>query len=179
MKMARRSEVLDLAVEGKGKKKSRKGLIVGIAMLGVIPVIGSTLAASITLNTSAIEFGQGQVAVTACDDFTVELVSAYASGAFELDKIKLVGVDASAVSSGTTGCAGESFTVVARDSSGDPVTGGTITFDMPAASGTTAATATGATVGSWTAGATSATVELTLSSTVSAADVAKITVETS
>ena len=85
--MARRSEVLDLAVEGKGKKKSRKGLIVGIAMLGVIPVIGSTLAASITLNTSAIEFGQGQVAVTACDDFTVELVSAYASGAFELDKL--------------------------------------------------------------------------------------------
>jgi hypothetical protein len=178
MKMARRSEVLDLAVEGKAKKKSRKGLIVGIAMLGVIPVIGSTLAATITLNTGAIEFGQGQVAVTACDDFTVELVSGYASGAFKLDKIKLVGVDASATSSGTTGCAGESFTVIARNSSGAAVTNGTVTFDMPAATGTTGANASGATISSWTAGETAADIELTLASTVAAADVAKITVET-
>ena len=120
MKMARRSEVLDLAVEGKAKKKSRKGLIVGIAMLGVIPVIGATLAASISLGSGAIEFGQGSRLVAACDanGMGVELTSAFvngatpsAAGSFKLSTLKLTGVD-------TSGCNGKTFTVTIRNEAG-------------------------------------------------------------
>lgn len=172
MKMARRSEVLDLAVEGKAKKKSRKGLIVGIAMLGVIPVIGSTLAASISLNGgSDIEFGQGTQAVVACDQaVTVGLVSAFATSVFELDGIRLSNFD-------TTACASKSFTAVARDASGAAISGGTVTFTLPA-SGTTISTISGATAGSFTAG-TTADITFTLSSTVAASGVSRITLESS
>jgi hypothetical protein len=126
MKMARRSEVLDLAVEGKGKKKSRKGLIVGIAMLGVIPVIGSTLAASISLNSGdAIEFGQGSQAVTACDNaITVMPVSSFnptpspaptdAAGTFELASFTLSEIDDAA-------CEGMTFTVSAYEADGTAI----------------------------------------------------------
>ena len=167
--MARRSEVLDLAVEGKGKKKSRKGLIVGIAMLGVIPVIGSTLAASISLNSGdAIEFGQGSQAVTACDNaITVMPVSSFnatpspaptdAAGTFELASFTLSDID-------DTACEGMKFTVSAYEAdgtaidldSGDPSNG--ITLGTAIASGDDE-------------------VSISVVGTVDSADLGKVTVE--
>ena len=166
--MARRSEVLDLAVEGKAKKKSRKGLIVGIAMLGVIPVIGSTLAASISLGTGAVEFGQGSRAVTACDDsVTVRPNASFnatpspaptdgTAGTFTLGSFTISAVDGAA-------CAGKTFTVNAYKADGTIIdlnnsTGNSITQTGTIASGTTSYTAT-------------------VTSTVASTDLAKITLE--
>lgn len=106
--MARRSEVLDLAVEGKAKKKSRKGLIVGIAMLGVIPLVGSTLAATINLNAgSNIEFGQGTAAVVACDSsISLSPVASFSTSVFVLSEIQATNVDYSA-------CTNKRLTVMA------------------------------------------------------------------
>ena len=175
--MARRSEVLDLAVEGKGKKKSRKGLIVGIAMLGVIPVIGSTLAASISLGSGAIEFGQGSRLVAACDadGMGVELTSAFvngatpsAAGSFKLATVKLTGVDLS-------GCEGKTFTVTVRDASGTST--GAATFKL-ATAGTDGIAASPTITTGWAAVAASSSITLTHSGTA-ITTVEEITLETS
>lgn len=150
--MARRSLVLDQAVESEGKKKSRKKLIVGIAMLGVIPVIGSTLAASITIGSGNIEFGQGYRAVVACDDdVTIALNSTYSNTSnFTVSTVTLSGVN-------DTACANKTLTVKLRNSSG------TVLDTLPAptvASGTTSYT-------------------LTPTTSVDATAVSKVTIESS
>ena len=66
--MARRTLVVDQPIEAveTTKKKSRKGIYVGIAILALAPVIGSTFAANIGINSgSPVEFGQGVTTVTA------------------------------------------------------------------------------------------------------------------
>ena len=51
-------------------KKKSKWLKIGIGLsaLVLIPTIGSTLAGSINIGTGSVEFGQGLVQTTACDD---------------------------------------------------------------------------------------------------------------
>jgi hypothetical protein len=167
--MARNSLLLDQAVESGEKKKSRKKLIVGLAMLGVIPVVGSTLAASISLNGgSNIEFGQGNQAVVACDsNITITPTSTFTTSNFYLQKVK--------VSNVATGCEGKTFTVVARDSSGTALTGGTIGFTL-AASGSAVTNPSGASAVNSEYTATGMEFTLT-STTVPAADVARFTLE--
>lgn len=112
--MARNSLLLDQAVEsGEKKKKSRRKLIVGLAMLGVIPVVGSTLAASISLNSgSDIEFGQGTSAVVACDSsITLTPNSTFSGSTFTLSTIVATNID-------STACNGKKLTLKAYDSSG-------------------------------------------------------------
>lgn len=167
--MARNPLVLDQAVEPSEKKKSRKKLIVGIAMLGVIPVISSTLAASITLNGgSDIEFGQGNQAVVACDSaITVTPISVFDTSNFELEKIK--------VSDVASTCNGKTFTIIARDSSGTEISGGKIIFTL-AASGSAVTSVTGTTAVN--SEYTSTGMTFTLSNTaVSASSVSRITLE--
>jgi hypothetical protein len=48
---------------GKGKSK----FILGAVVLGCIPLIVSTFAASVTVGTGSLEFGQGSQQATACD----------------------------------------------------------------------------------------------------------------
>lgn len=122
--MARNSLLLDQAVESGEKKKSRKKLIVGLAMLGVIPVVGSTLAASITIGSSDIEFGQGYRAVVACDSNisivpTATFVNSTTS--FNLNTVTVSGI--------ASACNGKTFTVIARDSSGTGLETETFTFN--------------------------------------------------
>ena len=51
------------------KKKSKWLKIgIGVSALVLIPTIGSTLAGSINIGTGSVEFGQGLVQTTACDD---------------------------------------------------------------------------------------------------------------
>jgi hypothetical protein len=64
------------------KKKKSKTLkvMLGIGALVLVPVIGSTFAASITINsgTDPVEFGQGVIDTAVCDSgLTVEAGSAY------------------------------------------------------------------------------------------------------
>jgi hypothetical protein len=69
------------------KKKKNKTLkvMLGIAALVAVPVVGTTLAASIAINTgSAVQFGQGVVQATACDAaITVTAASAFANAAYD------------------------------------------------------------------------------------------------
>jgi hypothetical protein len=82
------------------KKKNNKVLkvILGISALIAIPVIGTTLAASIGINTgNGVQFGQGVVQATACDPAitvtaTTSFTNAAGAGTFKVGTVVLSGV---------------------------------------------------------------------------------------
>ncbi len=103
------------------RKKSGGNLksLAGLATVAAIAVLGSTLAANISLNSgSAIEFGQGVSVTSACDDNgitvtpSVRFVNAAGAGTFYLSTIALSGINAPAT--GTT-CKNKTFTLSAYD----------------------------------------------------------------
>lgn len=105
------------------EKKSNLKALAGLATIAVVAVIGSTLAANISLGTgSAIEFGQGVQVTAVCDNLiTLTPETVFMNGttpAFMLSTISFTGVDASA----TTTCQGKTLSLNAYgDSSSTPV----------------------------------------------------------
>ena len=106
-----------------GSKKPLK-LILGIgALVGTI-ALGSTLAASINLNSGdPVEFGQGVAQTTACDDqVKVTPVSSFSNSeesGFKFTAITLSELDGTIQEDSTDkGCASKTFTIKAYDSSG-------------------------------------------------------------
>ncbi|CAB4991612.1 MAG: hypothetical protein F2888_01190 [Actinobacteria bacterium] len=96
-------DILNLGgVNEPSERPSKKKLkvVIGIGLLAGVMGMGSTLAASITLNGgTAVEFGQGVQLVTACDDAitvtpTSEFVNSTTSGQanFRLKTIALTGI---------------------------------------------------------------------------------------
>ena len=90
------------------KKKSNTRnlkIALGLAAVILIPTIGSTLAATIAINTSTnVEFGQGVATTSGCDDdITVTATSVLTSGAFYLGVVTVSGIDA--------GCDGKFLTI--------------------------------------------------------------------
>ena len=107
----------------KGSKKPFK-LILGIgALVGTI-ALGSTLAASINLNSSGpVEFGQGVTQTTACDSqVEVTPISSFVNsdggGDFKFSAITLSDLDGTDQSESSEGCAGKTFTIKAYDAYG-------------------------------------------------------------
>ncbi len=103
------------------RKKSGGNLksLAGLATVAAIAVLGSTLAANISLNSgAAIEFGQGVSVTSACDEDgitvtpSVRFVNAANAGTFYLSTIALTGINAPAT--GTT-CKNKIFTLSAYD----------------------------------------------------------------
>jgi hypothetical protein len=101
----------------KGSKKPFK-LILGIgALVGTI-ALGSTLAASINLNSGGpVEFGQGVTQTTACDDEITltpysSFINADGGGSFMGTRIVISGVDSS-----TEGCSGKNLKITGFTSS--------------------------------------------------------------
>jgi hypothetical protein len=95
------------------KKKNNKMLkvMLGIGALVLVPVIGTTLASSITVNggTDPITFGQGQQAALACDpDVTLTPVAGYSYGRFVVKSVQVSSVDLNA-------CAGKKVQISAAD----------------------------------------------------------------
>lgn len=184
--MARRTLVLDQPVEAveTTKKKSRKGLFIGVAVLALVPIVGSTYAASIAVNSgSAIEFGQGQNAVTACDtDITITPTSTFtangsSAGTFSLNTVALGGVD-------TTACNGKTFKLIARDSSGAALTDGTIIFKLDSTitgtnAGISTTTAISGASGVVSSPGTSGIVTLDPTGTISSSSLGRFTIESS
>jgi hypothetical protein len=95
---------LDLEGSSSAPKKSKNKylkIILGISALVAVPVVGTTLAASITLNSNdAIQFGQGQVQATVCDttvtvttDSEYENAATNTDGVFNLGDVTLTGID--------------------------------------------------------------------------------------
>lgn len=81
------------------KKKSNKliKVLLGISALIAVPVIGTTLAASITINPSPIQFGQGVAQATACDAEIIitpdaAFTNVTGAGSFKLGTITLTGI---------------------------------------------------------------------------------------
>ena len=105
------------------KKKNNKLLkaLLGISALIAVPVIGTTLAASITINSGTsnqIQFGQGKVQATACDSevtvsstTTFDNDSTYASSSFKVLTVRVSGI--------ADACSGKRFTLRLYDSSSD------------------------------------------------------------
>lgn len=88
-------------------RKSVKGLV-AMAMFGAVAVLGSTLAANISLNSGTLEFGQGIATTTACDSNGISLTpkatfTNTASGSFSLASIAFSGI--------ASACIGDLFTV--------------------------------------------------------------------
>jgi hypothetical protein len=84
----------------KGEKKTLK-LLFGIGALVGVVALGSTLAASLNLNSGApVEFGQGVVQATACDDeITITPYSTFVNeeggGDYYFSSLKISGIDSS------------------------------------------------------------------------------------
>jgi predicted RecA/RadA family phage recombinase len=169
------------------KKKDNKVLkvLLGISALIAVPVIGTTLAASISINSgTAVQFGQGIATAAACDSSILVTPNASfieADDAFKLGTVTISNLDA-------TECASKTLrfrfypTTAGTDSALTVSSGGTtdaIIFTMPASSGTQADKEAGTnyTVGTHTAGSTTASITVTLVTQPATTSIARITVE--
>ena len=100
-------------------KKSNIKALAGLATIAAVAVLGSTLAANISLGTgSTLEFGQGVQVTSACDDvITLTPKAVFINGAspsFILSTIGFTGVDAAS----TTTCQGKTLTLNAYGDTG-------------------------------------------------------------
>jgi len=100
------------------KKSNNLKSIAGLATFAAFAVVGSTLAANLSLNSGgAIEFGQGVSVTSACDSNgitvtpSVRFVNAANAGTFYLSTIALSGIDLT----DATKCVGKTFTLNAYD----------------------------------------------------------------
>lgn len=102
-------------------KKSNLKSLAGLATVAAVAVLGSTLAANISLGTgSALEFGQGVQVTAACDPAItlspkVTFVNSTNNPQFMLSTVSFSGVDTRTAGStdvsGATGCAGRTLTL--------------------------------------------------------------------
>jgi hypothetical protein len=111
------------------RKKSNGNLksLAGLATVAAIAVLGSTLAANISLGTaSGIEFGQGVQTTAACDSQitvtpSVRFINAAGAGTFYLSTIALSSIDFEAATTAAT-CTGSTFRLSAyNDSTATPL----------------------------------------------------------
>ena len=110
-------EILNLGGSFEPSEKSSKKkfkVVLGIGLLAGVMGLGSTLAASVTLNSgTTVEFGQGMAATTACDSaITITPSSTFVNdstsattGDFQLRSISITNLNSDAVNTGTgVGC---------------------------------------------------------------------------
>ena len=116
----------DNAATPRRKKNNNLKSLAGLASVAAIAVLGSTLAANLSLNSGGdIEFGQGVSVTSACDDNgitvtpSVRFINAAGAGTFYLSTIALSGINAPAT--GAT-CLNKVFTLNAdNDSTSTPL----------------------------------------------------------
>jgi hypothetical protein len=166
--MSKAMQILKMEPENtSGKKSAAKKnnlrALVGLAAIAGVAVLGSTLAANISLNDGApVEFGQGVQVTSACDnEITLTPTAVFVNGStplFMLSTISFSGVDASS----TTTCQGKTLSLSAYgESSSTPLQLATsnstalTTATIGITSGTPTST-TGTLIGAVTGGGTSA-----------------------
>jgi len=98
----------------KGNTRNLK-IALGLAAVILIPTIGSTLAGTITVNTSgAVEFGQGISQAAACGNLTLTPAASFlnsGSGSFKLNTVTLSAIPST--------CTTKTFTIKAYGASSD------------------------------------------------------------
>jgi len=158
-----------------GSRKPFK-LLIGIgALVGVI-ALGSTLAASINLNTGKpVEFGQGVAQTTACDNNILvtpfgKFINATGEGSFMLAGITLSNLDTT-----SEGCAGKSFNIEAFGQGGSSLA----TYSISVGSDGSFTSGYGQLTNEGSQGATSGVTLTFTSATLDAANVYKITIQSS
>jgi hypothetical protein len=114
------------------KKSSSSKVMLGLAGIAAVALLGSTLAANISLNSgTGVEFGQGVALTTACDDSITStpaatFVNAANGGSFNFSTVAFSGV--------SSACLGKTFTLKAYgDSSATPLilaTSGATTYSQ-------------------------------------------------
>jgi hypothetical protein len=153
-------------------KKSNLKSLAGLATVAAVAVLGSTLAANISLGTgSSLEFGQGVQVTAACDSAItlspkVTFVNNSTNPQFYFSTVSFSGVDGRAAGAsevgGGTGCQGRTLTLNAYgDSSATPVSFATASSTLVSAAtiginGSTPTTSNGFTISS-VVGASTAT----------------------
>jgi len=175
------------------KKKKNKTLkvMLGIAALVTVPVVGTTLAASIAINSGGgVQFGQGVTLAAACDSAITLTPSASfvnADNAFKLATIAISDLDGVA-------CKGKTLTIKALKSDGTEQTvsadsGATtkLVFTLPASGSAAAPTIVGTSTGNTVSGnidpasgtTQTFTISLGSSNRPASGDVDKFTIESS
>jgi hypothetical protein len=146
------------------KKSSSSKAMLGLAGIAAVALLGSTLAANISLNSgTGVEFGQGVAQTTACDSngVTVTPTATFANaangGGFNFSTV--------AFSDVASTCWGKTFTLKAYgDSSATPLNIATVTttaYNQATFTFTTASTTSpGITTASWTGSATDSRLSL-------------------
>jgi hypothetical protein len=162
------------------KKSSSSKIVLGFASIAAVAMLGSTLAASITLNSNAaVEFGQGVAITDACDSsITVTPITSFVNGDptgnFQLDSITVTNVDADGVEQDPElACDGKTFTVKAYTADGTTPEA-TYIFDWQTDGGTELGGVFVLDVGS-----TSGTFNIDTKINISETDIQKLTLETS
>jgi hypothetical protein len=167
--VAQHTIIVESASQPAAKQKRRKAplILAGIGLIALVPVVGSTFAASISLNGgSNIEFGQGNQLTAACDTtitVTPDALFDSATDQWSLNGVEVTDIDADA-------CSGRTFTVTSWNTSNASVD--TWEFTLSGANGSV----TGG--GTYTVTSGSATADLTGSS-MNATDLKTITIESS
>lgn len=175
----------------KSKKKGSSNLKVmtALASVAAVAVLGSTLAANITLNNNAsLEFGQGVQLTAACDDSGITIAPGASfvnsSSSFMFKTIALSGIDFAS----STNCLNKTFSLSAYDSTtATPLTIATygastavtqVTFAVQ--SGVSATLSNGITSSGLTGSGTSGAITLALTTPASTSGaVYKLTLQTS
>ena len=182
--------------EGKKRETRNLKIALGVASLILLPTIGSTLAATVTIGTSnTLEFAQGITATTACDS-TIKLQpvsSLNASGVFIISSIELSTLN----NTGAGSCAGKYLTLKVLNSATpnalvnitDAANSGVATqvkFQLPGVGGDVCATGlfadspnTDATVNTITCNASTGSITILLTTVVPTTSVSKVTLESS
>ena len=170
-----------------------KKIIAGFLIATVGPLVATTLAASVTIGTGTLEFGQGSQAAVACDTaITTAITETWynASTIFEVATIVLSDLNTAAGAGvSNAGCGGKILKVSLLGSSGTALTIGSsgtatsasVTLASPGVNGTQTIASNGVTASLASAGAT-ATLTLTIPTAsihLDAATVYRVTVETS
>jgi hypothetical protein len=184
-----------------GSKPRRKRVFIGAALLLIVPYIGSTLAASVTITgrggSTAIEFGQGnQVAITCDTSITTTINESWhsTSNAFSVGSIVLSDVNVAsdtATTANNGGCGGKIMTISlysgAAGSATPTVIGNgavtSVSFTVPTANGTNAFTVndnvTNGITASSTISSNNGTLTITLpAGVVTAANITRVSIET-
>jgi len=117
-------------------KKKKLKVVIGIGLLAAVMGMGSTLAASININTStggSVEFGQGIAATAACDtSITVTPFATYANAAlgdFLFSSLKISDIN----NDDTAACGGKTLVIKGYTAYTESVTAGYYTADTTTA----------------------------------------------
>ena len=124
--------------------KKAIGFLAAGSILIALPIIGTTLAGTITINSgTAVQFAQGSITTATCDaDITISATSTY-SNDFYLKTITLSGINL------VSGCEGKTLTVSAATTASPSIPGTIssgvtdIAFTIPATVGSSSTLVTG------------------------------------